>query len=384
MGASQPEMEEATRYVNDLRLLIRSPESKPPASRVEPAIMVNSQQDIPSANGNSGAFECKVPLVITLGNGIDADSVQRNIATDVEAALNPQEVVLERVVPIVREDTDAAVVSAVLTIRGDRPEQVWMQMRWQLLHRGSKLLRGVVTQYIDRVLSASALLESEGRAKQHASPSARKVIFKELYKGWGSEAGCRLGAHERNKQPASPSTPYCEVSYATMQELISAAAYLAHDKEKMKWSDHNFYDIRCQMGKSVAVAALTECFANCTGIESMRALYQVADQRFSALEQTDWGRKNARSQSGVAVDLIHADPRRELCWIDQASVVFAATYGLEPAEYATLCTLAQRLRNGAVVITATKPLFLACFSMLAQFKGSMNWGETTFYLQRKV
>lgn len=116
----------------------------------------------------------------------------------------------------------------------------------------------------------------------------------------------------------------------------------------------------------------------------MHALYQVAHQRFGALDQTEWGRRNARNQSPIVVKSIHAEPGQERCWIDRATVVFAATYGLVDAEYAVLCTLAQKLRHGTVIITATKPLFLPGFSTLAQFEGSMNWGETMFYLQRKV
>merc|ERR1711966_426063 len=88
------------------------------------------------------------------------------------------------------------------------------QLRQQLLQGGSLLLRGHVSQHLDRVMSAVALASMQvGSAG--LSFSTRKSLVKDLFMDWPSEAGCRLSAHSRTKSPMSTSQhPYTEVHFA--------------------------------------------------------------------------------------------------------------------------------------------------------------------------
>jgi hypothetical protein len=143
-----------------------------------------------------------------------------------------------------------------------------------------------------------------------------------------------------------------------------------------------FRKVCCRRGVWVMLCS----FCLCSGVESLRALYQVAEQRVGALERNGWFASNAKCSNPVSLELIHsASITKQIdTALRRATVLFAATHTGSPEQYTQLCVLAQKLQRGCVVISATTPLMLPCFGMLARMVGSMNWGETTFFLQRKL
>lgn len=113
----------------------------------------------------------------------------------------------------------------------------------------------------------------------------------------------------------------------------------------------------------------------------MHALHQVAEQRVRALENNGWFANNAKCSNPVNLQLLHAEPlAASPDIIECATVLFAAT----AIRYDEICGVAQKLKKGSVLISATTPLMLPCFGMIARITGEMNWGETVFYLQRKL
>lgn len=68
-----------------------------------------------------------------------------------------------------------------------------------------------------------------------------------------------------------------------------------------------------------------------------------------------------------------------------ADLVFLCSTCFDDALMQKLALAAARLRLGAVVVTLTKPLPLACFEVLHSGKCVMGWGgRTTFFIQRRI
>ena len=111
-------------------------------------------------------------------------------------------------------------------------------------------------------------------------------------------------------------------------------------------------------------------------------MFQVASQRALALESSSWFAQTTKSTKAIQIEILQTDLIDAGGWVADGSVLFAATIGMDG--HAALLDLAPQLQTGVVVITATQPIASEHFAIVARVPGAMNWGETIFYIHRKL
>lgn len=143
-----------------------------------------------------------------------------------------------------------------------------------------------------------------------------------------------------------------------------------------------FYDVGSGSGRGVFAATLLHNFDRAEGIEILTGLHTASEgvlAEFNKLHAAE-GKKAPHYATKMA---FHRDDLRKFDWSD-GDIVFANSTCFDEGLMNDLSDCAERLKQGAYIITLTKKLRSEHFRTIESLQYKMSWGFATIHTQIKL
>jgi SAM-dependent methyltransferase len=142
-----------------------------------------------------------------------------------------------------------------------------------------------------------------------------------------------------------------------------------------------FYDLGSGTGRGVFCAALLHDFKKCVGIEILESLHKASGEVLERFNK-EMRPKLSESQKAMEISMKRAS-FLDLDWSD-ADLVFANSTCFDEDLVNEIGKCAEKLKEGAYVITLTKRLNSPCFKLLDSTQYTMSWGYATVHVHRRL
>lgn len=178
----------------------------------------------------------------------------------------------------------------------------------------------------------------------HEGPSFDAEFAAELAKMWPEAV--RVGGHPQEPQFVEGNV--CVPSFAEMLDRVTRRA--SQDADIFRF----FVDLGSGQGHAALAAHALFPFRKCIGIELVPDIVTVAREALGQYESLGFASR-ACSTSDLSEILVQGDFLKDVDWSD-ASVVFANSVTWPRSLLQDVSTLALKLRRGAVLLVAMRPL----------------------------
>lgn len=189
----------------------------------------------------------------------------------------------------------------------------------------------------------------------------KKAMFHSLYKDIFGEV---LSKKDRGRVIKDDcSLIYGEICFDSFEELLRVAGAN---------SDEVFYDLGSGTGKAVIVAALTQSFVKCVGVEILPSLYSTSIQCLNSLNGTYKNIIHFIQGNFYDVDISEAD------------IIFINATGFFGESFAQLSQKLETAKSKARIIITSKTLTNDHFELMHQGFYRMSWGHARVSIYRKL
>jgi len=197
-----------------------------------------------------------------------------------------------------------------------------------------------------------------------------------LFKSCTTKDAKDLSANEKKTLGVSAlSLVYGEVTFSALASVFAKnLSFPAHGG--------TFYDVGSGSGRGVFGAVLLHHFAKAEGIEILTGLHAASEgilTEFNKIRESE-GKGSRHAATKIA---FHREDLRKFDWSD-GDVVFANSTCFDETLMNDLSDCAERLKQGAYIITLTKRLRSEQFRTIESIQYKMSWGYATVHTQIKL
>lgn len=276
-------------------------------------------------------------------------------------------------------DVSAAVESAFESFGGvpSRLSAAWKSLQSDNLE--------LATEAVSRFLNASRR-SGEGEASAENLMALRENLLEILvdserepwdllFRECSTEEGKRISKADRARIQAAkmPSTNlvYGEISFNSLGIVLFEFVFRQEIPPPKV-----FYDLGSGTGRGVFAAAVLGdfCLRKIVGIEVLHGLHEAANKVLKAY-------KKMFPKSDKEI-VLHRSDFNLVDWSD-GDVVFANSTCFSDKLMDCIGRLGGKLKQGAILITLTKPVESPYFQITASRQYKMSWGSATVYIHRR-
>lgn len=157
---------------------------------------------------------------------------------------------------------------------------------------------------------------------------------------------------------------YGEINFLSFIALLS----LAKPNE-----DTVFYDLGCGVGKAVLACAMVYPVKKSVGVELLPELYDCACEQNKKLNHLENYAAKANTIHFIQGDFLTTH-------YDEATLIFVNSSTLFGSTWNQLCVVLNKLPEGTIIITTSKPLISTEYIVRINTEIQMSWGVVPAYI----